>query len=371
MSVPSSFDIARAHTHTFPLFDLTFLSTDLLAHVLQCVSPVRERWLTFVTMMCTCKHTHDAALVWLRSVQECDSHTMPFPLWKLASIVQTGSLRRMTFDDECDNAILTLASHCPALERIDLDVDFSITNRALEALVRQKDEGILTHLAFSGTACSVSDRGVVALAHGCPKLTHLHLELSWTSDVTDASVTSLASNCVHLSHLTLKCSGVTDDGIKALAHLPQLVYLDLESSSLVTASSVHMCSCLSTLVLRSCHNVSDAALSAVATHCRSLSHIDVSRCRNVCDDNVVDMSMYCPHLTHVNLAHCVKISDDGICSLTAHCPHLEYVNVTGCYGVSTMGRVLIQSRGVQCVYCTNSNEELTTAMTSVLSSVLF
>ena len=370
-------------THSSTKIDdvsIASISTDLVAYVLNCVTPVRARWLTFIAMMRTSRQMHDGAITWLRSLRECRSSSMPFPVSKIASIVNTGSLCRMTFDDENDNAIVTLTSHCPALEKIEMHfVDFTITDRTLEALGRKHTHhtnkrtttSALTHVSLggdrarrqSGHACSVTDAGIVALCRGCPRLTHLNLSLSWTSVVTDASIVHLVSLCPMLEHLTLKSSDLTDAGVEALAPLHYLQHLDLELSRFVTASTVHRCIHLESLVLRDCHNVSDHALELVARHCCQLRHVDLAMCRKISDDAVIALAHHCPQLKHVDLAYCIFISDDGIGVLVAQCDHLQHVNITACYGVSNMGRVLIESKGILCTY---NSHDVPYSLTSTL-----
>jgi len=328
--------------------DTTSLSTDLIAHVLECVHPVQARWRAFIAMMRTSRHMRDASIMWLRSVRECKSSSLPAPLPSIAAIIRTGSLRGMTFDDEHDNAILTLASHCPALASIELDVDFPLTDRALLALghgsddehVKQRERtSELTHVVLDGGryACSVTDAGIAALARGNPRLTKLELKLSWTSSVTDASISTLVTNCTSLTHLTLKSSDVTDVGVQKLS---QLRHLNLESARLVSASTLHSCIQLESVVLRECYHVSDDGIKLMANHCRRLRHVD--------------------------LAYCTYVSDDGVGALSAHCDHLEYVDVTACYGVSNVGRTLVESKGARCV-CSSYLRADAVATSSMLS----
>jgi hypothetical protein len=351
------------------------LSTDVTAHVLECVTPMDARWLALIAMMRTSKHMRDAAITWLRSMRELHSNSLPVPLSKIAAILGTGSLRSMTFDDEHDNAIVTISSHCPALAVIDVDVSFPVTDRAMASLVhfphalhhanKTATTTALTHVTFGGAfacACSMTDAGVVALARGSPHLSHLSLSLAWTSNVTDASVVALASCCPLLTHLTLKSSNVTDEGVKLLV---KLRHLDLQSSQRITGSTAHCCVQLETLVLRNCFFVRELAVEALAARCHHLRHVDFAGCRNVSDAAVRALATDCRQLRHVDLGYCIHVSDDGVGALAAQCDHLEYVDVTACYGVSSMGRVLIQSKGARCVV----SDAVVLSPTSILASL--
>jgi len=125
------------------------------------------------------------------------------------------------------------------LEKVEIDFANALDNDLLVALGKHCSqlrelslvEGEVDNMSFD-------DRGLIALARGCPKLEALYLCAA--PGVTDLGLAVLSHRCPALRELDLSGSEVTDDGIIELIYAcSRLALLNLHGTDSITDKTLH------------------------------------------------------------------------------------------------------------------------------------
>ena len=138
-----------------------------------------------------------------------------------------------------DDCLFRIAELCPELTSFNLSGSAAVTNAGVSCIARgcekltsitiencsQIDDNALIAI---GSCCPnllvmtiasysliLSDRGLIAIACGCPALERLRI--SGRSNITDASVIVLAQKCLQLKSITLTSGKITDASLIAFA----------------------------------------------------------------------------------------------------------------------------------------------------------
>ena len=83
-----------------------------------------------------------------------------------------------------------------------------------------------------------------------------------------------------------------------------------------------------------CHyNITDAAVLALAKHCRNLTTIYLTGCDNITDAAVIALAKHCPNLTDIYLTGC-NITDAAVLALAEHCPNLTGIGLSECDNIT-------------------------------------
>eukprot|EP00899_Mesostigma_viride_P022246 jgi/Mesvir1/3205/Mv16355-RA.1 len=235
-------------------------------------------------------------------------------------------LRRLSVSD-ChqfrDEHLVSISRNCPLLEHVDVD------------------------------QTPVTDDGITALAHGCPRLRRLAI----SEPVTERGISMVAQHCSELERLELlwegDWGGVTDVSLtKIAAGCPRLTWLDAMGFYTVTdegaAALAGRCRGLRYLNL-SATNVTDDGLSAVADVCPRLEHLNVHYCDSLTDTGMARVAMGCPGLEYLNVSHCHEVTDAGIGRISGSCPRLRELAVEECPLVTDAGicRVAESCKGLE------------------------
>ena len=82
-------------------------------------------------------------------------------------------------------------------------------------------------------------------------------------------------------------------------------------------------------------NITDAAVLALATHCRNLTYIRLTGFgRNITDAAVLALATHCRNLTTINLGGCVNITDAAVLAFATHCRNLTTIYLYGCVNIT-------------------------------------
>jgi len=139
---------------------------------------------------------------------------------------------------------------------------------------------------FSRNCNQVTDTGISAVAERCPLIAHLNLEYV---SILSASLVCITRNleAIYFYRFSRSCNQVTDTGISAVAeHCPLIAHLDLTYVSIRFVPRICPLNRLIlfeqslSLYLRGCNQVTDTGISAIAEHCPLLAHL-VLRCVSI------------------------------------------------------------------------------------------
>ncbi|GAV74516.1 LOW QUALITY PROTEIN: LRR_6 domain-containing protein, partial [Cephalotus follicularis] len=167
-----------------------------------------------------------------------------------------------------DSAVETIANFCHDLQDLDLSKSFKLSDCSLYALAHGCTG--LTKLNISGCT-AFSDAALEYLTDFCQKLKILNL-CGCVKAASDRALQTIGRNCSQLQSLNLGwCENVSDVGVMSLAYGCPLKSLDLCGCLLITDpldSSVialaNRCSCLRSLGLYYCQNITDRAIYSLA-----------------------------------------------------------------------------------------------------------
>jgi hypothetical protein len=188
---------------------------------------------------------------------------------------------------------------CPRLRETDVEYARGISNHLRVGLARRRNDSYLCLSRWR----DMSEELVRALLDGCPRIKDLYFcRCDW---LTDATLAACARNRPRLETIGLvDCSSVSNDGISALVSAPGNRFRRV--------------------LLCSCPQLGDAALSAVATHCPLLVSVTLSKCPLVTDSGVVSLVVGLgARLRCLNIHGCKQLGDKVMNAVAEHCPLLE------------------------------------------------
>lgn len=176
---------------------------------------------------------------------------------------------------------------------------------------------------------AVTDIGLKAFMQCCLCLDSLQLEKCHS--ITQAGVYAALTQCKgRLRSLGLsKCDGLNDVGVHSF--VPPLTCLSLKS-----------------LQVAQCKGVGNGCVVMMGLCCPSLEHLDLSGLTSITDGAVISILQRCgDHLLSVNLTKCINITDAAISALATYCPNLEILTLDGCCQVGDIG---LHAVAVECSF---------------------
>lgn len=193
---------------------------------------------------------------------------------------------------------------------------------------------------------NLTDRSLLALAKGCPKLTKL--VISGCTTFTDSSLVYITG----MRHLNL-CGcyqAVTDVALQAIArNCPELQVLNIawcnKVSDVGVTSIAVSCPDLRTLDLCDCVLVTDESVVALANGCRRLKSLDLYYCQNITDRAMYSLakSSYMEEgLSNLNIGQCTKLTAPAVQAVCNSCPMLHTcfdkhsLTISGCLGLTSV-----------------------------------
>jgi hypothetical protein len=156
--------------------------------------------------------------------------------------------------------------------------------------------------------CPLTDRGLLAVAEGCHRLTFLNLY-----------------NCVELSDASVTV---------AVSKNPRIRLLNLSGCVKITSKSGvaigHSCPELMSLNLSRCALVGDKGIKAIAFGCRALQAVNIAGLKKISEESIFALGDLCKGLLTLNVTGCERITINGLNALVSG---LDYVEK----GISFMG----------------------------------
>ncbi|CAN8069673.1 unnamed protein product [Agarophyton chilense] len=164
-----------------------------------------------------------------------------------------------------------------------------------------------------------------------------------STKVDDTAVQALATNAAHaLRRLVLRDCHISNNALLSLKNAVHLRSLDL--SFVTTINDIGLTSfCnaaaprLTTLLLRSCPGITDAAMRTVGK-CHQLHTLDLSYCKQLTDHGIVDVIAGCgSSLRLLAIAHIPSLTDHSLIGIGTFCPNLLQLCARGLHFVTDIG----------------------------------
>ncbi|KDO33428.1 hypothetical protein SPRG_02235 [Saprolegnia parasitica CBS 223.65] len=255
---------------------------------------------------------------------------------------------------------LLLLAQCTRLRWLSLNGCYRVTSRGLANLfskentdthATQRHVSLLEYLNVRN-CYEINNDGLDAIGGACTDLQHLNLQ--GLSHISDAGIMTVAKHCTQLRHLVLSgCRnelfyGRPDIGDETLAILSKLcrrmTSLDVTGGPRVSTHGVM-------LVAANCHSllelyvgdtpIDDAAVIAVARHCRDLHTLHLSKCPQLTDKAVAAIASSLFRLEHLTLSHCSHLTNQSLLALAASRIELRFLDLTGNANITDDGLVAL------------------------------
>ena len=229
------------------------------------------------------------------------------------SLVRRGIKKVQVLSVRAMKVIGTLLTGLPTLSSLDLSGCVNLSDTVLETgfLI---DLPALTHINLS-LCKKVTDNSLGRIGTRCRNLERL--DLGGCTKITNSGLLLLASRTLPLLSLTnlnlRSCWQVTDNGISALAG---------------AGTSSHALP-LHTLVLQDCQKLSDESLRYISEGLRSLQYLNLSFCASITDSGMKCLARMAT-LKELNLRFCDNISDIGVSYLSEGSIGLHTLDVSFC-----------------------------------------
>ncbi|KAK9289005.1 hypothetical protein L1049_017476 [Liquidambar formosana] len=260
-------------------------------------------------------------------------------------------LESLSLDSEFihDKGVLAVAQGCPLLKVLKLQC-INVTDEALQAV---------------GTCClslellalnsfqRFTDMSLRAIGKGCKKLKNL--TLSDCFFLSDKGLEAIAAGCSELTHLEVNgCHNVGTMGLESIGrscrHLTELALLYCQRIGNYALLEVGRgCKFLQALHLVDCSSIGDEAICCIARGCRNLKKLHIRRCYEIGNKGIIAVGENCRFLTDLSLRFCDRVGDAALIAIGQGCS-LHHLNVSGCHQISDAGVIAI-ARGCPELSC--------------------
>ncbi|KAK9009418.1 hypothetical protein V6N11_035952 [Hibiscus sabdariffa] len=261
------------------------------------------------------------------------------------------SLETLSLDSEfiSNKGILAIAEGCPLLKVLKLQC-INVTDRALMAVgVSCLSLEMLALHSFQ----QFTDEGLRSIGKGCKKLKNLIL--SDCNFLGDRGLEAIATGCTELTHLEVNgCHNIGTIGLESVGKsCPRLTELALyycqRIGNFALTEVGRGCKYLQALHLVDCSSLGDEAICSIAKGCRNLKKLHIRRCYEVGSKGIIAVGENCHSLTDLSLRFCDRVRDEALIAVGQGCP-LQYLNVSGCNQIGDAGIVAI-ARGCPQLAC--------------------
>ncbi|KAI0567216.1 hypothetical protein FGB62_4g066 [Gracilaria domingensis] len=164
-----------------------------------------------------------------------------------------------------------------------------------------------------------------------------------STKVNDAAIQALATNAAHsLRRLVLRDCQVSNSSLFSLKNAVHLRSLDLSFvTSINHIGLTSFCNAaaprLTTLLLRKCPGITDAAMHAIAK-CHQLHTLDLSYCDQLTDDGIYQVAAGCASsLRLLAIAHIPSLTDHSFAAVGSYCTNLLQLCARGLLWVTDIG----------------------------------
>ncbi|KAK4703175.1 F-box and leucine-rich repeat protein GRR1, partial [Phenoliferia sp. Uapishka_3] len=385
-----------------PIIPASSLPHEILLHILRLLPPS-----SLLPSILVCKS-------WCQCGVELLWHKPSFPsmssLTLLLSVITSPDtstfpyhqfIRRLNFTSlsgEMNDGILRMLKGCTRLERLALSGCKGLSGKAMEELVggcerlvsldlsdvEGADDGVVCVAAkkcgkLQGVNLSgckkVTDKGVEAIALGCPGLRRLttfkihQIKLRSVESLTDTPIILLSLHCPlllevdliscplisslsllqlfrtshHLRELSLQaCTSITDTGFPP--QIPSLLPPPSSTTTLTTTTGTEIEAPLSLiheprirqfdhlryLDLTSLNLISDEAVRGIVKHAPRIRNLILAKCAGLTDDSVEAICGLGKHLHYLHMGHMAAITDSAVMKLARSCTRLRYIDLACC-----------------------------------------
>ncbi|KAK7388684.1 hypothetical protein VNO78_23509 [Psophocarpus tetragonolobus] len=244
-----------------------------------------------------------------------------------------------------NRGLAAVAHGCPSLRSLCLWNVSSIGDEGLFEIAKG------CHMLEKLDLChcsSISNKGLIAIAEGCPNLTTLNIESC--TNIGNEGLQAIARLCPKLQSISIKdCPLVGDHGVSSLlasaSNLSRVKLLALNITDFSLAVICHYGKAISNLVLSGLKNVSERGFWVMesAQGLQKLVSLTVSSCRGVTDTSIEAIGKGCINLKQMCLRRCCLVSDSGLIAFAKAAVSLESLQLEECKRFTQSGIIVALS----------------------------
>ncbi|KAJ0092895.1 hypothetical protein Patl1_25504 [Pistacia atlantica] len=252
------------------------------------------------------------------------------------------SLETLSLDSDSihDKGVLAVARGCPLLKVLKLQC----VNVTDEALIAVGTHCLSLELLELNTFRRFTDKSLCAIGNGCKRLKNL--SLSDCPFLTDLGLEAIAAGCKELTNLEIYCC--QDIGTVGLESIGQscrcLTNLAVFQCPLIGNRAFlevgRGCEFLQALLLVECSVINDDAICGIARGCQNLKKLQICRCDEIGNKGLTAVGEYCKSLTDLRVELCDRVGDEGLIAVGEGCS-LRFLSVSGCHEVGDAGIIAI------------------------------
>jgi len=231
-----------------------------------------------------------------------------------------------------DRGLSAVAHGCPSLRSLSLWNVSSIGDKGLCEIA--KGCHMLETLDLSHSS-SITNKGLIAIAEGCPKLTSLNIESC--SMIGNEGLQAVAKLCPKLHSISIMdCPLVGDPGVCSLlsstSDLSRVKLQILNITDISLAVIGHCGKAITNLALSGLRNVNESGFSVmgVAEGLQKLVSLTITSCHGVTDTSIKAMGRGFPNLKQMHLRRCCFVSDYGLVAFARSAISLENLQLEEC-----------------------------------------
>ncbi|PRP79061.1 abc transporter aaa ATPase [Planoprotostelium fungivorum] len=206
---------------------------------------------------------------------------------------------------ELDPKTLATVARCKQLEKLTIAGCGKLTNEALVTIAEHCPT--IRDLRLDG-CYGIGDESLIKVAQTHPKLESL--TLGWIEKFTSDFTEALGTGCPQLRTLGfIQCVNMNDVMLSPLGFLNHLESLTLEGIPQVSDAGVK--------------NMMQASMT-------NMKRLSIVRCEGLSGNGVVDMISMCPNLTSIVLEDITEMDDSHLQQISLVCTNLETFRISGC-----------------------------------------
>ncbi|CAO0802455.1 unnamed protein product [Mucor circinelloides] len=200
--------------------------------------------------------------------------------------VRSITLRKIK-DKSINEPLQQIGQHAHNLEKLDIYICDHLSDSSIYTFITHNHQS-LTYLSLAG--CNkITDDAVLSVAQHCPKLEHLDLRACGL--ISDISIQSIAENCPNLHHLNVgrvrDREKITMQSINLIAQKTKVAVLGLAGCDMTDECLILLAKCrgrgLERISVNNCYRITNKSVRAYVDYCPNLSVFEMKECHWVDD----------------------------------------------------------------------------------------
>ncbi|KAI8072148.1 uncharacterized protein B0P05DRAFT_549091 [Gilbertella persicaria] len=214
---------------------------------------------------------------------------MQSSLWthqQYQNAVRSISLKKIK-DKTINEPLQHIGHYTKRLEKLDIYICDHLSDSSIYTFIIHNHQS-LTYLSLAG--CNrITDEAVLSVAKHCPRLEHLDLRACGL--ISDVSIQEIANQCPRLHHLNVgrvrDREKITSRSIKLIALKTQVAVLGLAGCDMTDECLVLLAKCrgagLERISVNNCYRITNKSVQAYVKHCPNLSVFEMKECHWIDD----------------------------------------------------------------------------------------